>query len=324
MDEPSVMMAPPDRRLRGGLRCILLAGGLKPTPVAAGAGMPALRLFPDGERSLLNNWIERIGALNELQVDPKDRIEVRIVFDNSRDALEAPAERGGVDLVFESESAAYRGPAGVARDVAERFPEDSTVLIAEANRWLHSSLAPLIEAHIERGADVTIARHADGAPAGMYVARKSAVSRVAPKGFIDLKEQWLATLTKAGLDVFVHTIDGSGSIPLRTREDLLELGHHLTDGDSIALNPSIVSAANVTAAERWNVMSERSAVHGSAKVFGSIVMPGAVIRENAVVVRSVVPPGAVVEANSEVVDQIVRGDAMVASTMSASVWESNR
>ncbi len=323
MDEPAVAMVNQRCALPGGLRCILLAGGLKPTPLGAGAGMPALRLFPDGKQSLINNWIERVSALGVWQSDPEASIEMRVVFDRSRDALEAPTERGGVNLVFESESGAYRGPAGVAHDVAERFPHDVTVLIAEANRWLDVDLAPMVQEHAERGADVTVARLADGAPAGVYLARWQALHNVAPKGFVDLKEQWLATLINEGMDVFVHTLAGQGSVPIRTREDLLTLAYGFATNTStgVAMDPPIVSGVGVSAQERWSVISDRANVHESAVVIGSVVMPGAVVRENAVVARSVVPPGAVVEANSEVVDDIVRGDAMVATTMSATVWE---
>lgn len=310
--------------LQGPLQCILLAGGLQPSPLAAGAGMPALRLFPDGERSVLDNWIMRIRELSPMREANDSSIEVRILFDKSRDALEAPCERGGLNLVFESESAAYRGPAGVVRDVAENVAADATILIAEANRWLTSSLAPMLVAHLERNADVTIGRHSDGSPSGLYFARRSALDLVNKRGFVDLKEQWLSLLLRAGLDVFVHTFECEGAFPLRTRTDCLALARRLDAAAPAPAPEPILAPANFSDHERWRAVSASAEIHPTARIFGSVVMPMAKVGANAVVARSVVAPGAEIHAESEIVDEIVRGDALLASKMSARTWETNQ
>ncbi len=302
----------------GELRCVLLAGGLRPSPLAAGAGMPALRLFPKADCSVLDNWIVRLNELHTAALTQQSEIEVRVVFDTSRDIIEDGHSCGSVRLTFEGESAAYRGPAGVVRDVVSTFGDDTTVLIAEANRWLMSGLAPMLEEHAQRDADVTIARHGDGSPAGVYLARQDAFDTVNSKGFIDLKEQWLTSLRDAGRRVFVHTLAEPGAVLLRTRKDFLALAQRLSragEWEKGADERSVVASKELMPTERWSVVSSRATVDPSARTVGSVVMPGAMIEAEAVVVRSLVCPGANVAAGSAIVDEVVRGDPAVASRM---------
>lgn len=305
-------------RSTGAVRCILLAGGIRPSPLAADAGMHTLRLFPTADCSVLENWIHRLTDLHTAALTDQTEIELRVVFNTSRDIVENVRSRGVVRLAFEGESGAYRGPAGVVRDVVSTFGDDATVLIAEANRWLMSSLAPMLIEHTQRDADVTVARHEDGSPAGVYLARRDAFDTVNSKGFIDLKEQWLTSLRHAGRRVFVHTFPKPGAALLRTREDLLALAQRLSANGSAARGGdglSVVASKELAPAESWSVVSSRASVDPSARAIGSVVMPGASIGVQAVVVRSVICPGAEVAAGEEIVDKIVRGNPAVASTM---------
>ncbi|RMH27968.1 MAG: hypothetical protein D6693_04345 [Planctomycetota bacterium] len=276
---------------------ILLAGGLKPAPLAAATGVHPLWLAPDGTTSLLARWVERLNELARACGEDAD-LEVRVVFDRSRDAAQTPRPIGRARVVFVSESGQYRGPAGVARDVADSFVTSGVTLIAETNRWLGASLIPLIREHAERGAAVTVARQADGSPAGVYLASAEALSLVPAKGFMDLKEQWLAKVIDAGLGVYVHTFAGVGAPAVRTREDLLW-----------------VARAHAPAGEPWRVVSSRAEVDPSAVILESVVMPGARVGAGAVVARSVVAPGAAIDAGAACVDGAPAGDPDLAARM---------
>lgn len=307
----------PAVRPTGELRCVLLAGGLRPSPLAADAGMPALKLFPKADCSVLDNWILRFNELHTSALSDQSEIEVRVVFDTSRGIIEDGQSCGVVRLAFEGESSKYRGPAGVVRDVVSTFGGDTTVLIAEANRWLMSSLEPMLVEHAQRDADVTVARHQDGSPAGVYLARHDAFDTVNSKGFIDLKEQWLTSLQRAGRRVFVHTLADPGAVLLRTRNDFLALARRLSGGrgEEITDERAVVASKELAPSEKRSIVSSRAKLDPSSKTIGSVVMPGATIGAGAVVVRSLVCPGANVLAGAEIVDEVIRGDPSIASIM---------
>ena len=301
---------------------VLLAGGLTPSPLASAARTPALRLFPDGAHSVLAHWLDRLGSL----ASTEEPIEVRVVFDSARDADQPPILTGPMRVVFENESGKYRGPAGVARDVALPLPGEGTVLIAEANRWLLEDLGPLMATHEARRADVTVARQADGAPAGLYLTRRSALELIPSRGFLDMKEQWLTRTMEAGLNVFVHTFDGGGAAPLRTREDVLRLARTLADdrmggrmdaraGASADAGDRVLGDAEPAPGTSWRVVSPLAEVDATATIAGSVVMPGARVEANAVLARAVAPPGAVVRAGARLVDAVAPGDHVVAARM---------
>lgn len=298
--------------------CVLLAGGLKPTPLASGTGMSALWLFPDGERSILDNWIDHLFAIGEAPSSETIGIDVRIIVDKRMDFGGNARTNGSLRVMFEVESSAYRGPAGAAKDVAAEFTDDTTVLIVEANRWLASSLRPMIVEHVQRNADITVARQADGSPAGIVAANRKALDRAGARGFVDLKEQWLPSCMRAGLDVFVHTFDGPGASLVRTHGDLLRLSRRLSTGrDELeqALTGPALTAACVTEVERWSAVSSRADVHPTARIMSSVVMPGARVEEGAVVARSILPPGSQVRAGADVAEMIEPGDAATAMRM---------
>ena len=309
------------------MRCVLLAGGLKPTPLEVGAGMPAVRLFPTGEVSVLDNWIARLREISTVGEMGVGRTEVHVVFDHARSAIEAPTMRGGLELIFVRESGAYRGPAGVVHDVTTRFDDEAMVLIAEANRWVETSLAPMLAAHQSNAADVTVGRQADGSPAGVYVAKRSALELINPKGFVDIKEQWLSTCLASGLRVMVHTLEGGGARSMRNRPDVLNIARESAEkqmGTVISARESIFGVSESGSAGQWRAVSSRAEVDPSARVLGSVVMPGAIVGAGAVVARSIVAPGGVVGAGEEIVDQTASGDAEIASRMAARAWETNQ
>ena len=281
---------------------VLLAGGLRPTPLAAESGVQPIWLCPDGETTLLTNWVHRLGRLAGPGARG-DAIDVRVVFDTSRDAAQTPTQVGRARVVFVSESAQYRGPAGVVKDITGQFGSGGVVLIAEANRWLTEDLTPMLAAHIDRGAAVTVARQADGSPAGVYLAGARALDLIPAKGFMDLKEQWLARVMTAGLDVVVHTFLGAGAPAVRTREDLL----------------SVARGSAPRADGPWRVVSGRAEVDPSAVIVESVVMAGARAEAGAIVARSVLAPGSVAAEGSRHVDAVLPGDAARAARMSLEV-----
>ena len=260
---------------------ILLAGGLRPSPLARTAGCSVLDLWPTPDQTVLDHWLDRIA---ELAGELSRVIPVRVVHD-ANTPPPWPRRGSGGPLIIEHEPRPLRGAAGLLHDVCRDYGSQEHVLVAEAARLLSCPLAPLLADHALHGADVTVASNADHSPAGVYLVRCGVLDLVGPSGFVDLKEQWLPRTIEAGLSVREHQLAGSGALPLRTRQQFV---------DAAAPNGSRVVCAG-------------GLIGPEASVEGSIVMPGAVVGPMANVVRSLLCPDSQVRAGANIVDAVVRG-----------------
>jgi len=258
---------------------ILLAGGLRPSPLVRATGRSVLDLSLTPERTVLDCWVDR---LTETARD----IPIRVVHDA---ILPAPWPGKHTDgrVLIEKEPKSLRGPAGVIGDLCRGYDARQCVIVAEAARYMGCSLRPLIAEHRRLGADITVAANADGTPAGVYAIRVGSLDLVPAVGFMDLKEQWLRRAVDAGLDVRVHELEQPGTLPLRTRRQFLRA----------------VAVAN--AAMDAPVLCHGSRVAAGATVTGSVIMPGATVESDAVVVRSIVAPNCHIGSGTDIVDAVV-------------------
>lgn len=275
---------------------LLMAGGPRPSQLAAAAGMSTLDLSVDGVNTLLEVWLKRLADLGDLWARDAS---IRVVYCARTIRPGAPRVASPVSLTIEQEEHEYRGPAGLARDVFEKLSGDATVLVIEAGRFAACHLNDLIDRHMATGADITVGMNPDSTPAGIFVLRRSTLDLASRRGFMDLKEQWLRAALAAHLDVRVFRMDHPGIVPLRTREDLWRtaLGaparRVILTGDSLRRPPGVISPDAI--------------VSPAARVEESLIMAGARVAPDAIVVRSILCPGAVVERGRQVIDDIVGG-----------------
>ncbi|MCC7389719.1 MAG: hypothetical protein IT431_13230 [Phycisphaerales bacterium] len=268
-----------------------MAGGFSPPPIAAATGQAALDLHASPTETLLDRWLAAIGSLEPV-------VPVSGVLCACGGAAPAPREPSGRVRVFPDQSD-YRGPAGALRDALDLLPPTPLVLALEAARICRLDLGEVVRAHTAREADVTVVAHADGSPAGVYLLRRDSLDLVPPKGFMDLKEQWLGRVVGEGQRVLVHRIP-SGSCPrVRTR---LEYLRAVLPWDSC----SISAAAEAQHEPR---------VLGGARVSRSLVCAGAEVRPGAVCVDSVVLPGAVLEPGALVARSVIASEIHVREGM---------
>ncbi len=258
---------------------ILLAGGLRPSPLMKATGRSVLDLSLTPDRTVLDCWVDR---LTETAPD----VPIRIVHDAIL-PTPWPARHAGGRVLIEKEPKSLRGPAGVIGDLCRGYGPRQCVIVAEAARYAGCSLRPLIEEHVRLGADVTVAANADGTPAGIYAIRVGSLDLVPAVGFMDLKEQWLRRAIDAGLDVRVHDVDPPGLLPLRTRRQFLR------------------AAAVANASVDAPIICHGSFVAAGATVERSVIMPGATVGSDAIVVRSVVAPNCHIESGTDIVDTVV-------------------
>lgn len=269
------------------ITAVLLAGGLKPTPLAASVNCSILDLWLTPANTVLDLWTEKIRTLGDINVN------VLWNAGTPRPSFE-PDHR--VKLL--EDAAQYRGPAGALRDACKSLTH--TLLACEAARYVDADLTTMARAHAASGAAVTVACNPDRSPAGIYLIERPALSLVPSLGFMDLKEQWLGNVVAAGQRVLVHELTGGKSHMLRTLDQFLAAARAANRQEAPAL--ARPSAARMPAGR---VVSDLATVHETASLCGSIVMGQAVIERGAIIVRSLIGPGAHVPESAVIVDRVV-------------------
>lgn len=285
-------------------RVVLLAGGLKPSPLMAATGRSTLDLPFDTDRSsLLNRWCRQITdrhgpgnercsvVIAESDVGPTSRVAGRII--------------GSDPQITSARDNGLRGPAGTVRDICMDLEPDSMVLIVEAMRCFCGDLRHAVAGAIQRASDITVFRHADGSPAGLYVAKAKAIQLIAAQGFIDIKEQWLQQAIARGSTVRVKDLSESHSFPLRTLEDAITAACALRHDEPTRRRRPLEARVITRRTSTGNEPACRG-IHSTAIVRDSIVMRGAQIGAHAIVVRSIVCADAFIKPRTVVVDQIVK------------------
>jgi hypothetical protein len=288
---------------------ILLAGGLRPSPLVQSVGISVLDLPLRTDETVLGRWIKR---LEKTLTDQPNEVQLTVVAytSNSPQPSLPPPTPHIPALRFVCDQTGLRGPAGTARDLCAALPGDATVLLAEAARYVVSGLDELIQVHHTAGVDTTVARNPDGTPAGVYITQKRVLDLVPAEGFIDLKEQWLNQVVDSEKVVQVHTYGHEASVPLRTWEQYLQAVRRQREPEQGGNRPLRFSARFGQAPNDTSLVMPGSTIAPTATIIDSIIMPDSVVEDGAVVVRSFVGSGVTVHAGDTVVDatlSIVRG-----------------
>jgi glycosyltransferase involved in cell wall biosynthesis len=276
---------------------IVLAGGLRPSPLQEVLDRSPVDWWVTPDASVLDVWADRIRLATAGMANP---LPIRVV---STGAVPGPWPTTIPATTIERDPHAFRGPAGVIHDVARHLPPDRHVIVVEAARHLDASLTPMIADHLSSTAAVTVGRNPDGSPAGIYCIRRDALDTVPIAGYCDLKEQWLPRVREAGGLVLVHTLDGRGSMPLRTRTDLIEAAR-------VARQPASFSGAMgamgamMPGPNALRVVCRGAMVGPEANVLDSIVMPGAYVGAGTTVIRSIIGPETVIPPDTRIVDGV--------------------
>ena len=275
---------------------VILAGGLRPTPLAESANCSVLDLWLTPCKTVLDLWLERVAELGD--------IGVCILWNHGTPRPTLAPDIPGVELV--EDQADYRGPAGSLCDACRDIAPEQSILVGEATRFLGTGLSSMLEAHVESNADVTVACNRDRTPAGVYMIKRRLLDLVPALGFMDLKEQWLGKVVGSGARAIAHTLQGGDSHVLRTREQFLAAAA-IANGGTV---PGVtLHSQGESHGDR--VVSEGALVHESASLWGSVVMGRARIDAGAVVVRSLISPGAHVPPSAVIVDRVVPATANV-------------
>lgn len=272
--------------------CVLLAGGLKASPLTAATGASPLDLHLFGRSTVLELWLQHCDALSRASGRPLD---VRVIYGQANLPPSAPhAVPAHLRFSMQADHRQYRGPAGTVHDAVADLAPDATIMIAEGARFIAADLRQVVAQHHARAAEITVVCNADSTPAGIFFARRSTLDLVPRIGFMDLKEQWLTRAVATDRHVRVHRLAGNSSYELRTPAQFL----------------AAANAARASIEASPEDLSDPSGRNGAeiapgALVVDSVIMPGAVVGERCVVVRSIVCAGAHLEPGTMVVDGVV-------------------
>lgn len=278
-----------------------------PSPLVEEARQPSLELSLTARQTVFDRWCDVLfdAAVGDRQ--PLKRPTLQVVHSGPPYRPRRDFSDPRFQVITQEEPGSFRGPAGVLRDIAEHYDDDDILLVAEAARFIAGGLGQFLADFARLTPDVLIACHPGGEPAGIMLIRRGSLELVPNEGFMDIKEQWLPKVVRAGLDVWTSETRDFRPYPLRTREQFLEasavaagIGCSRTRGDTV-LGPPRVLGAGIDKSR----VSETAQVAPGAVIADAIVMPGAVIGPGAIVVRSIVCPEAVIPDDAEVVDRIV-------------------
>jgi NDP-sugar pyrophosphorylase family protein len=283
--------------------CLLLAGGLKPSPLVAQTGGSVLDLYLRPSITVMGHWFDRF---QELAAHTASVIKIHVVHGaTTPPPSDAEAKRRGIDIRVEEDRQQYRGPAGAVRDACAGYRADETVLVAEAARYVSCDLTQMMAEHAASGAEVTVASNPDSSPAGVFLIRCRTLQLVPSIGFMDLKEQWLGKAVEGGINVRVHRLKDAYSYELRTREDFLAAARVVGGLVCTTSHPTKDVEQGGNSAGLVHSLDGGASLGLGAVVVDSVIMPGAQIGDGAVVARSIVCPSGVVAPRASVVDAVV-------------------
>ncbi|MEX0885578.1 MAG: hypothetical protein WD009_03980 [Phycisphaeraceae bacterium] len=291
---------------------ILLAGTPRASALVAGVQRSPVDLPLDNQRLLLDLWIEHCRQLARHL--PGSPLHVRVLVNANtpaprpRDLL--AGDQPDLHVTIEHETASFRGSGGAVRDAAQHYDDNDRILVASAGQVLVQPLATLFHALEQSSADVAVLAHRDGTPGGLTYLRCGCVRDLAPRGFVDLKEQALPRLARRH-DVRVVQDAGGTVLPVRTRADYLAAlrwYHRQSDAHAAADAIKIESPF----AEDWQrtfaVVEPDAVVDPTAWIHDSVVLAGGRVEAGASVVRCVIGPGGRVARRGRAVDEIVTAD----------------
>lgn len=280
--------------MRPSRRVLLLDGGINPPELAGTLGRSLLDLPADEGRSFMDRWVR----------DDAGRASADVICLHAGDRPPTIAE--AMPIRTFRDTSTYRGPAGVVRDARDAFGLEGVWVIGESTRLISGGIDELLAFHASAGADVTVGVNPDGTLTGMVAIDMKWADLVPARGFLDVKEQWLAKIVSRGGAVLPMHL-ASVSHQVRTR------GQYLGALDSAGAFREHRELRSITSvrgrptelAESGALIASGAQVASDAVVCRSVVCPGAVIEPGAVVVRSVVGHGSRVPSGTVVIERVV-------------------
>ena len=284
---------------------VVLAGGIRPSPLIEALGQPTLCLQIDDRTTLLGAWLDALQNTGRCE-------SVTIVVSSETDAVSIEqtlqeirrCELTSLRVRVIVEPARWRGTGGIMRDVASQMVNADCVLMVEGTCLPPIALHELVEC-LQGPIIAAVGIGPRSQPAGAFAVLREAFQFVPAIGFFDIKEQLLPSLYANGLGAKAVEI-AEQVIRLRSREGYLQaVAAQLKHREQFTGAKRPILAATVSPQARVVgacLIARDAIIEPGAVVHDSVVLENAVIRSGAVVSRSVIGSGVEVES-----DQIVTG-----------------
>jgi mannose-1-phosphate guanylyltransferase len=279
---------------------VLLGGNVRTSRFGEAIGRSILDLPVEKDQTLLAFWQTQAQQL--VRGLGLDRMSMRLMLDRSATEPAAALPIDGVVLSVERDPYAYRGTGGVLRDLAGAYADDDYLLVANAGQLLGEPLTELASELLDRGGDVTVVAHTDGAPSGLMVVRCGALREIPAAGFSDMKEQALPLIAKSHRVEVVQKRTAS-AVAIRNVQDYISAlrRHHRRLAGDIEETGAF--------AEEWRpvfqIVEDGASAEG-ARIHDSVVLRGARVQEGAVIVRSVICSGTFVPSGRMLAEDVVQ------------------
>lgn len=291
------------------LSIIMLAGSLRPSPLRAELHEPALRMPLRTDYSLLDAWLEAlqgVDAAAEMRIVVTDLTDIDAI--NALLARSRSRARGRTIGVIR-EPTAWRGTAGLVRDLVDNEPADSRVAVLEAGCLPVMSLAEALDALTPECSGAIVAGR-EREPAGVYILRRSALDRVSPVGYSDMKEQLIPALHEQGMKIALVERD-QPVLRIGDRRAYLKAVAH-SAGWVLGSSPSSSSPPQTglpgVRMIGLCVVEGGAEIEAGAVIHESVILTGARVGAGAVVSRSVIGRGAIVESEERIIERILARD----------------
>ena len=283
---------------------VMLAGALHPSPLQQQLNLPPLCLPVSWHGTLLDAWlrtIRRSAGCERVCVVVNTEDDARLVRQRA-DACHGSGQNSPQVRVM-AEPAAWRGSAGLVRDLSREVSPEGIVVVLEAHCLPAESLEPLLQA-LDGQSDAVVGADGDAEAAGMYAFRPGAIDLIPTIGYFDLKEQLLPALSRHGGRVRLVQIT-ERVIRVRDRSGYLQaVRMSLGAGDRIrrSENATVSTSARIVGS---CIIEPGVVIEDGVVIHDSVVLTGAVVQRRAVMSRSITAPFAKVPAASRVIESIV-------------------
>lgn len=278
---------------------VLLGGKVRTTGLGAASQRSLLDLPVDEDRTVLDVWLDRMVDF-ALHIGA-EQLDVRVLVDAAA-ATPTVHRHDRVAVEVERDAAELRGTGGALADLAARYGDDESIVVASGAQVLLEPLTQLLSALADTGGDVALVSHRDGTPSGLMLVRCGCMAVVPKIGYSDMKEQALPLIAKRFAVRVLHR-DSPTALPIRTAADYIKVLRRYHRAISFGEHRSAAFA------EEWRpsfrIVESGAKVHPSARIYDSVVLQGATIASGAVLVRSVACPGATVARDEQRIDQLV-------------------
>ena len=307
-DRPVNSLANQLRDMNQLFSAVILAGGLRPSTLRAQLGISTLCLPVTADEKLLDAWLRslaRTGVCEFVRIVVTDDADAEQISDQLEEAGTGRQEQVVVEVV--TEPVAWRGTAGIVRDVSEDLPDEQVVLVAEGACLPPASLDCLLDA-LEPDTVATVGIGRGEEPAGAYAFRREALEQVPKVGFFDIKEQLLPALYdhNQGAESVVVT---DSVLRIRDRASYLQAVFSASGGrppESGAIHCS--ASASVSSSALLTgvcVIGAGVIVDDKAVVHNSVVLDDAVIGGGAIISRSIIGTNVEIVAGTLQIDTVV-------------------